>query len=267
MTQNDLSSIYTMMKGSDPAEVRKAVARIGGMLDDLELRQIPKAVEILASLFYIDLGDKPNWVPVVEDTLAVIASIGEPAIPTLVWLLGESDYKANLMLARAMGRIGPPAFGPLKDMFYNPLTPWHRSLALFGLAKMHEAALMEILPDVVNALDDSDREIRDTAARTVGRIIDSFQPGQLPKDLANQAFERLLFRMRDSSAVVRSKAVRSIGKMAMNNYLDRDQLEASLDAVSIMLGVETDEPDPFYLVRLEAERTRKSLETTLKEIS
>lgn len=259
MAQTNIESIFVSMKSDDPAEVRKAVAQIGNIIDDLELRQIPEVVEILASLFYIDLGDKPDWTPVVEDTVSVIASIGEAAVPTLIWLCGESDYKANLMMARALGRIGPPAYGPLKDLFYNPPTPWHRSLSMFGLAKMHEAALMEILPDTVTALDDSDREIRDTAARTIGRIIDSFHPGQVPQDLADQAFERLLFRLRDSSAVVRSKAVRSIGKMARKGYLDNDMLDAALESVNQLLGYNGEDPDPFYLVRKEAESTKSVL--------
>jgi HEAT repeat protein len=214
----------------------------------------------MASLFYIDLGDKPGFVQVVEDTVSLIALIGEPAIPTLMWLLGESDYKANLMLARTLGKIGPPAYGPLKDLFYHPGVPWHRSLSLFALAKMHEGALMEIFPDAVNALDDSDREIRDTAARTIGRIIDSFRPGQIPRDLINEAFERLMFRLRDSSAVVRSKAVRSIGKMAKNQCLDDEQVGTAIEAVKGLLGEDNGESDPFYLVRREASEALCHLE-------
>lgn len=260
MVPYDLGNLRDAIKSSDPLIIRKAIAGVGANVDELELRQIPEAVEVMASLFYVDLGDKPEFVSVVEDTVSIISSIGEPAVPTLMWLLGESDYKANLMIARALGRIGPPAYGPLKDMFYYPTTPWHRSLAMFALAKMNEAALMEIFPDTVNALDDSDGEIRDTAARTVGRIIDSFRPGQIPKDLVNQAFERLLFHLRDSSAVVRSKAVRSIGKMAKSKYLDDDQLMSARDAVRALLGENESEADPFYLVRKEAENTMDKLE-------
>jgi hypothetical protein len=237
---------------------------IGGMVDVLDIRRVPEIVEILASLFYIDLGDKPDWAPAVEDTVSVITSIGEPAVPTLIWLLGESDYKANLTMARVLGNIGPPAYGALKDLFYNPPTPWHRCLSMFALAKMHEGALMEIIPDTVNALDDSDREIRDTAARTIGRIIDSFHPGQVPQDFANHAYERLLLRLRDTSAVVRAKAVRSIGKMARNNYLDFDMLIVAIEAVRELLGEGGEDPDPFYLVRKEAEGTLEWLRESLK---
>jgi len=260
MVPVDFGLLYDSLKDSDPIVLRKVVAGIGEKVDDLELRQIPEAVELLASLFYIDLGDKPEFNLVVEDTVKVIASIGEPAVPTLMWLMGESDYKANLMIARTLGRIGPPAYGPLKDLFYFSTIPWHRALAMFALAKMHEAALMEILPDTVIALDDSDREIRDTAARTIGRISDSFKPGQLPKDIMNQAYERLLLRLRDLSAVVRSKAVRSIGKLAKNNYLDSEQLVAAIAAAKGLTGMDGEEADPFYLVRHEAEEALEYLE-------
>jgi len=260
MAPFDISRLYEALRSSDPAAIRKAVAAVGGNVDELEPRHIPEVVELLASLFYIDLGDKPEFVQVVEDTVSVIASIGEPAIPTLMWLLAESDYKANLMIARTLGRIGPPAYGQLKDLFYNPPMPWHRALAMFALAKMHEAALMEVFPDTVNSLDDSDREIRDTAARTIGRIVDSFRPGQLPKDSVSEAFERLLQRLRDTSAVVRSKAVRSIGKMAKNGYLDEEQRTIAAEAIGQLLGRGESEQDPFYLVRREAEEALGYLE-------
>lgn len=262
MVPVDVNSLYEELTSDNPASVRKAVAQINRDVENIEPRQIPEIVEIMASVFYIDLGDKPEFTEAVEDTVKAIAAIGEPAIPTLMWLIGESDYKANLMIARTLGKIGPPAYGPLKDMFYYPESPWQRSLAMFSLAKMHEAALMEIFPDTVIALDDSDREIRDTAARTVGRIIDSFKPGQIPQDFVSNAFERLLPRLRDSSAVVRAKAVRSIGKMASKRYLDDEQLASARDAVGALLGENENDPDPFFLVRREAEEAREHIEAS-----
>ncbi|MFH1676860.1 MAG: hypothetical protein ABIC40_07530 [bacterium] len=253
MSGMNLDYLYEAMSSNDPVAVGKAIAEIGSNIDQLELKQVPEVVEVLASLFYIDLGDKPQFVKVVEDSVATIAAIGESAVPTLLWLMNESDLKANLMIGRTLGRIGPPAYGDLKDLFYHGNTPWQRVLALFALAKMHEAALMEIFPDVVNALDDSDRELRDTAARTVGRIISAFKPGQLPRDSVSAAFDKLMFRLQDLSAVVRSKTVRSIGKLAFKDYLDDDQLRQAKDAVENLLGLNGDEPDPFYLVRKEAE--------------
>jgi len=263
MVKHEIEQLYIALKTNDPMIARKAVAAVGNHVEDFELRQVPEVVEMLASLFYIDLGDKPDFVPVVEDTVKIIAAIGEPAVPTLMWLMNESDYKANLMLARTLGRIGPPAYGPLKDLFYFPQLPWHRALSMFALAKMNEAALMEILPDTVNSLDDSDREIRDTASRTVGRIIDSFKPGQIPQDLVSKAFERLLIRLQDPSAVVRSKSVRSVGKMVKNDYLTPEQLQSAHEAVRELLGLNETEPDPFYLVRKEAEETLEHLEKTV----
>jgi len=253
MPEMNLDFLYEAMKSNDPAIAANAIAEIGSNIDKLGPEQIPEVVEVMANLFYIDLGDKPQFVKVVEDTVATIAAFGESAVPTLLWLLNESDLKANLMIGRTLGRIGPPAYGDLKDLFYHGHTPWQRVLALFALAKMHEAALMEIFPDVVNALDDSDRELRDTAARTVGRIISAFKPGQLPRDIVSAAFDKLLFRMQDLSAVVRSKTVRSIGKLAFKDYLDVDQLRHAKVEVENLLGLNGDEPDPFYLVRKEAE--------------
>ena len=261
MIKEEIEQLYEALKSYDAVIVRKAVAAVGNRVGDFDPRQVPEVVEMLASLFYIDTGDRPDFFPVIEDAVKVIASIGEPGVPTLMWLMNESDYKANLMLARTLGRIGPPAYGPVKDLFYFPQLPWHRALAMFAMAKMNEAALMEIFPDTVNALGDSDREIRDTAARTVGRIIDSFKPGQIPHDLVREAFEKLLVRLKDTCAVVRSKSVRSIGKMVKNNYLTKEQLSTAREEVEELLGLGSGDPDPFYLVRKEAEETMSYLET------
>ncbi len=259
----DLTPLYEAIRTNDPIIVRKAVANIEGNIEKLDPEQIPEAVEVMASLFYIDLGDKPDYVTAVEESVATIAAIGDPAVPVLMRLLGESDLKANLMIGRTLGRIGPGAYGDLKDLFYKSVYPWQRCLALFGLAKMHEAALMEIFPDVVRSLDDSDREVRDTAARTVGRIIDTFKPGQLPRDIVSHAFEMLINRLQDFGAVVRAKAVRSIGKMARNNYLDTEQLDLALESVNGILGNNGNECDPFFLVRKEAEETLAYLEAAM----
>jgi len=253
MVPIDLGSLYEALRTYDPLATRQAVGRIASELDNLAPEQVHDLVEALSSLFYIDLGDKPEYVSVVEDTVATIAAIGEPAIPKLMELMCESDIKANLMFARTLGRIGPPAYGPLKDLFYRAQIPWHRVLALFALAKMHEAALMEILPDVVNSLDDSDRELRDTAIRTLGKIIDTFQPGQLPKDLVSHAFERLLLRLNDPSPVMRAKAARTIGKIAKKRYLDDEQKSSAIEALQSFLNDRNGGPDPSYLVRREAE--------------
>jgi HEAT repeat protein len=263
MTPVDLTPIYDAVRGNDPITVRKAVAGIAGRIDELEPAKVPEAVEVMSSLFYIDLGDMPEFVTVVEETVATIAAMGERAVPTLMRLMSETDLKANIVIGRTLGRIGPPAYGALKDLYYHAAYPWQRCLALFALAKMHEAALMEIFPDVVKALDDSDREVRDTAARTVGRIVDKFQPGQLPRDIVSDAFEMLEQRLQDFGAVIRAKAVRSIGKMARNNYLDKDQLEIAVESISNLLGMNGEECDPFFLVRKEAEEAMEYLERAI----
>jgi len=260
MTPVDLGPLYSAMMSNDPTITRKAVAELASELDSLAPSQIPEVVEVMSSLFYIDMGDKPQYVGVVEDVVSTIAAIGEKAVPTLMALMCDSDLKATLMFGRTLGRIGPPAYGPLKDLFYRAETPHQRVLALFALAKMHEAALMEIFPDLVTALDDSDREVRDTAARTIGRVVDAFRPGQLPHDHVSSAFERLIFRLTDSSPVVRFKVVRSLGKLAKNQYLDKDQLDAATTAIKSLLGMGGGEADLMYMVRREAEEALMRLE-------
>jgi HEAT repeat protein len=253
MEHIDLQRLHFELVSADPMITRKAVARIAGMVDKIDKHQVPDVIEMLASLFYIDLGDKPEYFTVVEETLSTIASFGEPAIPALMDLLSDTDLKATLMIGRALGRIGPPAFGALRNFFYRAATPYQKVLSMFALAKMHEAALMEIFPDLVVALDDSDREVRDTAARTLGRVVDSFKPGQLPRDQASHAFERLMFRLHDPSSIMRSKVIRSIGKLAKNLYLDPEQLESASDSIECLMGKGGCEPDEHYMVRREAE--------------
>src|SRR3972149_7710126 len=151
----DLSNLLESMKSDDPEEISASLDELRSKTSGLDRAQIPEVVEVVGSLFYIDLGDHPEFVHVVEDAVETIAETGEAAIPVLMELVRETDTKANLMIARTLGRIGPPAYGDLKDLFYNGINAWQRIMALFALAKMHEAALMEIFPDVVASLDDS----------------------------------------------------------------------------------------------------------------
>ena len=60
-------------------------------------------------------------------------------------------------------------------------------------------------------------------------------------------------RLRDSSAIMRSKVVRTIGKLAKNIYLDREQLDMAAEGLECLMGKGSCEPDQPYMVRREAE--------------
>ena len=58
--------------------------------------------------------------------------------------------------------------------------------------------------------------------------------------------------LQDPSGVVRSKCVRTIGKMAKNRYLEPYQVEVATEAIASMIGNGVGDSDPMYLVRKEA---------------
>ncbi len=83
---------------------------------------------------------------------------------------------------------------------------------------MHEA-----LPEVVGALMHPDKEVRDSAARTIGKIVEAVPPSALTDRRRGEIEEALLRTIGDPQPAVRAKAVRGLGKMALHGYLSLEQ--------------------------------------------
>lgn len=177
----------------------------------------------------------------------------------MVEALKDADLKASIRLSIALGRIGKPALPFLRSLWEeNPPAPL-RSLLLYAVSKMRDPEALTFLPMALKSLNDADREVRDTAARTLGKFFEHFGADPFSKEDKQIAFEGLIKLLGDSCAPIRAKATRSLGKMAAQGCLtpsEKDQLKGALMRI---LGKSSFEWDRAYIVRVEAEEALKLL--------
>jgi HEAT repeat protein len=249
-----LDQLLAPLQGSDVAKVTEAVWMIGMRLPVLGAADVRRAVEGLCDLFYIDLSDRPEFGPALEAAEKALVALGEPVIPTLIHLMEGSDIKCHLHLATVMGRIGLPALASLRRLVATAEDPYSRSFALYAIGRIRSPEIHEALPEAVGALMHPDKEVRDSAARTLGKIVEAVDPARLTERRRSEIYEALCRALSDPQAAVRAKAVRSLGKMAGRSYLAAEQvgdLRLKLQAL-LERGEETDW-DHAYIVRRQAQ--------------
>jgi HEAT repeat protein len=212
-------------------------------------------------LFYVDTGDRPDLQPLLERAVTVLAANGSRVVSLLLEQLRGSDIKSHLYLARTLGVIGRPALAALRRVVATEEDPYSRSFALFALGKVRDATVREALPEVVGSLMHPDKEVRDSAARTLGKIAEVVPAEEIAADRRSEMVEALLRTLADFQPAVRAKAVRSLGKMLRVGYLTSEQAERFSIAVLRILGRdEAYEWDRAYIVRREAEEALRQLE-------
>jgi HEAT repeat protein len=103
--------------------------------------------------------------------------------------------------------------------------------------------------------------VRDSAARTLGKIAERVPADQIGEDRRTEVFEVLFRALSDAQPAVRAKALRSLGKLVRFGYLGASQEEHVRLAVLRVLGRdEAHEWDRAFIVRREAEETLRHLE-------
>jgi HEAT repeat protein len=235
--------------------------RVGlGALPEAEFRG---AVEQLCALFYVDTADRPDLQPLLDRAVALLAAQGPRVISQLLELMKGSDIKSHLYLARTLAYLGQPALPALRRVIATE-DPYSRSFALFAVGKVHDPAVREALPEVIGALMHPDKEVRDSAARTLGKIAENVPASQLGEDRRAEILEVLFRTLSDAQPAVRAKAVRSLGKLVRAAYLSPDQEARVRSAVLRILGQdEAHEWDRAFIVRREAEEALRHIEARL----
>jgi HEAT repeat protein len=179
----------------------------------------------------------------------------------LLTLMEGSDIKSHLYLARTLGAVGRASLPALRRVLATDGDPYSRSFALFAVGKVRDPAVREALPEVMGSLMHPDKEVRDSAARTLGKIVEIVPADQIPRDRRGEIFEALFRTLADFQPAVRAKAVRSLGKMVRAGYLSTEQERRVGVAVSRILGRdEAYDWDRAYIVRREAEEALRHLE-------
>jgi HEAT repeat protein len=236
-----------------PVVVERALARLGSRLGRLQAGEYRRAVELACSLFYVDTGDRPDLEPALDRATRLLARQGARVVPHLLRQMEGSDIKSHTHLARTLGRMGPQAVPPLRHLLATAEDPYSRAFALYALGKMTCPEVVRALPEVLGGMMHPDKEVRDSAARTLGKIAGTVPPRKLTARRRREMFETLVRALGDYQPAVRAKAMRSLGKMAAAGLLNRAQIKMFRSAALNALG-ESEEYswDNAYIVRREA---------------
>jgi len=255
-----LINALRLISASEPEKIEEGLSWFTDNIPILEGDKYRQALQAIASVFTHDVYEKPQYQGVINKAVEILTSQGELGIPYLLEMLADSDFKVNFNLAVVLGKIGVAAINPLQAAYQTSRHPAEKAFIIYALGKITDQAIVEIIPLMLAALNDPDREVRDSAARALGRISQSVEAARVPEKLRTQIFNRLLEMTRDEYSGVRSKAIRSLGKLAANKFLTEEQCKELQKGLLEILGKSGDFIwDSAFIVRREAEAVYEQL--------
>ncbi len=254
MQEETYRRIAELLESHDPEDLRRglSLARAETVAADADAAR--GLCELIVPLFYIDTLDHPEHMPVVEEAIMVTAEMGEAVIPVLIQTLESGDVKAQMALASALGWMGAKAVDPIIAE-YGETCPNPACLAflLFALGKIRSPEVIKAVPLALEAARSPDLELRDTATRALGKFAEAIPAGSLNTAIRLECVDVLQANLGDASPGVRSKAVRSLGKLAKHGHLTPDEQAQLRGILRRLLGEDEHyEWDRAYIVRKEA---------------
>jgi HEAT repeat protein len=248
-------TLNVLLASTDPAELMRGLELVKFEAPTASPEVCEQLCETILPLFYIDPLDHPEHLPVIEEAMRVVASLGESVIPSLIQNLEMGDVKAQMAIASALGQMGAKAIDPLIAEYESTCPdPSCRAFLLYALGKIKAPEIVKAAPLAVAAARSADLELRDTATRALGKFAEAIPAGGLAEDLRLAFQEALQANLGDFSAGVRAKAVRSLGKLARYGHLNgRERWELAAILRRILGKDERFEWDRAYVVRKEAQ--------------
>lgn len=254
MVEELTQAISRLLSSTDPEEVSVGLEKMWARLPSASEDEKRRYVDMASALFYIDTLDHPEYLPVVEDAVALVGSIGEPAIPILMQQLEGGDVKAQMAIGLALGHMGATAIPALLH-HYHELCPEDscRAFVLYALGKIKSTRIIEALPTALEAAGAENQEVRDSATRALGKFAESIAAGTLAPEQLSAIVERVRANLADPSPAIRAKAVRTMGKLAKHSHLSSEQRRQLTETLHRLLGDDEHyEWDRAYVVRKEA---------------
>ena len=251
MEENKIKEIEELLQSNDLSKVKTGLVKaedfIGGgeYSDDL--------IEVLTSLFFIDVYEYPEWRESVEKAAGIIALTGTKSLTPLFHLLEKADAKAQFYFALTIGMIGIDGLDIVLQKLQSTESNFIKILLIFALGKIKNPEIKKVIPDLIIYLEDTDTEIRDTAARTLGKVFEVVKTNEISEEEVKLVFRKLMNLMKDSHSKIRSKALHSIGKMLEYGFLDNESVTEIEDIVLKVLGKDKEfNWDNAFIVRKEA---------------
>lgn len=259
----DERTLAALLASSNAEDLRRGVDLVRTEIARKGSDSARPLFEMLSSLFFIDPLDRPDLVPILNDALDLMVGFGTWVIPSLLRQLDAGDLKAQMAAAHALGRMGADAIEPLIAESESASDPARRSFALYALGKVRSPNVARVLPLALGAADSPVLELRDTAVRTIGKLVESIRPSELPENIRKLLSAVLRKNLADPNAGIRAKAVRSLGKLVRYGFVDPGEREKLKTTFLLIAGRDDHFAwDHAYIVRKEAEGALQHCLTT-----
>ena len=261
MTADKYEKIKVLLNSGDSEEIHKGLVLIRKELPNITEDSARSLFEMVSALFYIDLLDHPEHAYVLDEAVGLVADFGEFVVPILLDSLDAGDMKAQLTIGHAFGRVGEGAIEPLLESYKCEESEECRIFLVYALGKIRSPKILEAFEQVLNAAKSENLELRDTAIRALGNFVEVISPKDLREDYKKGMLEAIQTNLSDTSAGVRSKAIRSYGKLARFGHLTPEEKQKCKDTCELLLGLDNKfEWDRAYIVRKEAQDALDCLE-------
>jgi len=261
MPDDSYRTIRSLLASARSEDLRKGIELAELEIVKVGSREAKPIFEMVSALFYIDALDHPELVPILDDAVSLAARLGSSIIPVLIENLNAGDFKAQWAVAHVLGRIGADAIKPMMDEYTSSADSTLRAFILYALGKIKSSKIVQAAPLALQAAQSPNLELRDTATRVLGKLVESIPPAALSSEMRDLFLERLHKNMADPSTNVRAKAVRSLGKLGKFGHLTESQKSKVKAICENILGTdEKGEWDRAFMVRKEAAEAVKYLQ-------
>lgn len=261
MADDKFEQIKGLLGSSDSDEIHQGLVMIREGLPEITEEAARSLFEMVSALFYIDLLDHPEHAYVLDEAVNLVADFGEFVVPILLENLDAGDMKAQLTIGHAFGRVGEIALEPLLESYKCEESEECRIFLVYAMGKIHSPRVIDAFDQVLAAAKSENLELRDTAIRALGNFVEVIKPADLPADYKEDMLEAIRVNLGDSSAGVRSKAIRSYGKLARFGHLTKEEKQVCKTTCELLLGVDDQyDWDRAYIVRKEAQQALDCLE-------
>jgi HEAT repeat protein len=261
MVSEKYQKISDLLKSFNPEDIHKGLVMIREELPTISEEDARPLFDMVSALFYIDLLDHPEHAYVLDEAVGLAADFGDFAIPLLLNNLDAGDMKAQLTIGHVFGRVGEPALEPLLESYKCEESEECRIFLVYALGKIRSPRVLEAFEQVLSAAKSENLELRDTAVRALGEFVEVIDPADLPPEYKEEMLDVIRVNLSDPSPGVRSKAIRSYGKLARFGYLNDEEKDKCRETCELLLGIDDQyDWDRAYIVRKEAQEALDCLE-------
>lgn len=254
MPDNSYNNIRLLLKSTNPDEVQEGLRLAEIEISKMGTGEARSLFEMISALFYIDTLDHPELAAILDKAINLTSRFGPWIIPILINNLDEGDIKAQWAAAHVLGRIGENAIRPLMEEYASKNSPSLRPFILYAMGKIKSPNIVQVVPMAIDAARSTNLELRDTACRAIGKIMESVPPGALSEELRHSVLDCLYDSLSVANPSVRSKAIRSLGKMARYGHLIESEYERLKTVCHRIAGDDGNHDwDNAFVVRKEAE--------------